>query len=131
MTPAERLLAAADLLDKRAGEATEGPWWTEESAATGQHVIQGGMVAEDLWLKVAGHVRAQDATYIATMHPEVGKALAVWLRELAAELAATPEDYCEMTPGVHFPNEDCSSWFCANVARALSVADLILAGETS
>lgn len=26
MTPAERLLAAADLLDQRASEATEGPW---------------------------------------------------------------------------------------------------------
>lgn len=48
-TPAERLLAAADLLDKRASEATEGPW-------------------------------------IATISPEVGKAMAAALREDANKI---------------------------------------------
>lgn len=65
MTPADRLLAAADLLDKRAGEATP------ELAIDD---VDSGLVPEDI-------------AYIATMHPEVGKLM---VRRMA--LASTPMD---------------------------------------
>jgi hypothetical protein len=100
MTPAERLLAAADLLEKRAGDATDGPWKArsydfdedghdfadvigkqEVEQYAGSYTIKTALVAggapepADL-----GYLHPTNATYIATMHPEVGKALAAWLR---------------------------------------------------
>ena len=76
MTPAERLLAAADLLDKRAEEATAGPWTRTNTEATGAVWIDTPETRHAFSL----HGWTADATYIATMHPEVGKALAAWLR---------------------------------------------------
>lgn len=90
MTPAERLLAAADLLDKRAGEATagpwrlDGPWWWSEGTCAAMVTAQESRRAVVMATVDAGDA---NAAYIATMHPGVGKHLVEWLREEAAEAA--------------------------------------------
>jgi hypothetical protein len=118
-TPAERLLAAADLLDKRAGEATEGPWRNHDT-----YLNLGGYTATVLsgksddvhlvaHLPSYSHDSSQfqeqphaDARYMATMHPEVGKALAALMR-WEADCVAFNDGRC-----------------------ALALADLLLAGES-
>jgi hypothetical protein len=125
-TPAERLLAAADLLDKRAAEATASPWRAkvapasvygpEEAEVMGDYraepsegilasyqEVARGVVDDDdpdgPWLLPG------DARYIATMHPEVGKGIAILLRAVSTDLASG--------------------------RAALAVADQLLAGESS
>lgn len=145
MTPAERLLAAADLLEKRAGEATPGPW------AVGSHLDAltpprtWHLEGIERWRGLANNVGLGEdeatATYIATMHPEVGKVLAAWLRELGEETVADEGDYCEgnghstivksrRTHELHERVDACTSWFCANVTRGLALADLLLASAS-
>lgn len=128
MTPAERLLAAADLLDKRAEKATDGPWTArvfdfdadshdfadvigkqEVEQYSGSYTVKTALVAggasevgEPGWLAPA------NANYIATMHPEVGKALAKVLREEARRVSL----------GFGWTQE------------ALALADLLLAGAS-
>jgi len=82
MTPAERLIAAADLLDKRAGEATEGPWnvdgpwwWGDTCAA----MVTAGLARDAVVIAPQGATDA-NTRYIATMHPEVGRAVAKVIR---------------------------------------------------
>lgn len=88
MTPAERLLAAADLLEKRAADATPGPWILglhRDGQAVGIDADDGETdVVQDIQMGLG------DAHYIATMHPEVGKALANNLRDGVALLATDP-----------------------------------------
>lgn len=133
MTPAERLIAAADLLDKRAGEATEGPW-TGRVFDGGDHefsdvigkqeveqysgsytvttaLVAGGAaeIAEPGWLEPA------NARYIATMHPEVGKTVARALRRYAEGVR---ELEGILPPGAA-PESDL-----------LTLADLVLAGDS-
>lgn len=86
MRATEELLAAADLLDKRAGEATPGPWvfdrhtYETDMDSSGYDVDgpDGGYTSR---LSSIG-----DARYIATMNPEVGKALADLMRIRADQL---------------------------------------------
>lgn len=128
MTPAERLLAAADLLDKRAREATSGPWELrfeqpiisivgeilQRPHASAETTVFAG-VDEDradsgnLDESEINWVSERDARYIATMHPEVGKALAWLLRHHAETLGA---------------------WMLDGDRGVLPIADLILAGES-
>ena len=142
MTPAERLIAAADLLDKRAGEATGGPWTAE--AASSISVLPGGRAHEfTTWLVTSpvpdeedqrtavvaaerhpltgsltgGCFDEDDAAYIATMHPEVGKALAVWLRGVGTAI-----QWDDPRIGA-YPME-------AEKSNALAIADLLLAGAS-
>jgi hypothetical protein len=118
VTPAERLIAAADLLDKRAGQATPGKWklWGMQVRADID-----GTSKLDTSLPVArtsheAGLRTFNATYIATMHPEVGKALADWLRSEAFAVR-----------GGEGRGFDGADLYRAN-PRALALADLLLAG---
>jgi len=142
-TPAERLLAAADLLDKRAGEATAGPWTAE--AATSISVLPGGLACEfTTWLVTSpvpdeegqrtavvaaerhpltgsltgGCFDEDDAAYIATMHPEVGKALAKALRREG--------NYVRQGEGRAFGGGDLT----LPEVDMLALADLLLAGAS-
>lgn len=108
MTPTERLLAAADLLDKRAGEASEGPW----------------NIIDELYMPV------EDARYIATVHPEVGKAQATWLRESAADLLDTPGTWTQHTLCARFIGHPDEANRCRHYDPALRLADLILGGAS-
>lgn len=119
MTPAERLLAAADLLDKRAGEATGNKWrvslsnrdevWADRDPSGFDSFLvatTGTRLNPDL-----SEQHMQDSLYIATMNPEFGKALAKVLRILAVDTVYEEGD------GV--AQED-----------ALALADLLLAGAS-
>lgn len=123
MTPAERLIAAADLLNKRAGEATKGQWryelldarWAGDRPA---HWVRFDLLDDDGLGETTGTVAEcpwgeRDARYIATMHPEVGKHLVEWLHEEAAEAAI----YKGVNPEHLF-------------RFALGLADLLLAGAS-
>lgn len=116
MTPAQRLLAAADLLDKRAGEATEGPWVgrvfdgddyqfadvigkQEVEQYSGSYTITTALVAGgNSEIAEPGWLAAANARYIATMHPEVGKEQAAWLRDSADDLIDTPGTWTQLCP---------------------------------
>lgn len=135
--PAARLLAAADLLDKRASEATEGPWqslaWTTVSgelrAAVAGDPQTGNYRTPDGkgWTEVARgdadcagpgpYLMQSDAAYIATMHPEVGKALAKVLRTEAKRLKRTELMLAFGGAPLFKPEPD-----------TLALADLLLAG---
>jgi hypothetical protein len=124
MTPAARLLAAADLLDKRASEATEGPWGlpqheTEcDARDDGWWIYNGRQGAAEYAVTATvpyNPKAAEDARYIATMHPEVGKALAAMLRVLGSV------DYPEVRMGVSVHTQKVFD-------AALALADLLLAG---
>lgn len=84
-TPADRLLAAADLLDELAGEATEGPWFNTRD----------GEVKNARNWDVVDRMGAgsKDARYIALMGPEVGKALTALLRMEATRIDATEKAF--------------------------------------
>jgi hypothetical protein len=112
--PVDRLLAAADLLDKRAGEATEGPWYVDDvgtivwpsSINIYRPIVQDGAISNEA-----------DAAYISTMHPEVGKALAASLRVLGSV------DYPEVRMGVSVHTQKVFD-------AALALADILLAGAS-
>jgi hypothetical protein len=126
MTPAERLTASADLLDKRASEATEGPW-----KYMGRNCIETGPIEIDVadWgpeghegLRVSTWqdnraYRYADAVYIATMHPEVGKALAKVLRSYAEGVRELDKILTSIPVG---PGR----------SAMLDLADLLLAGAS-
>lgn len=138
MTPAQRLLAAAELLDKRASEATEGPWrantWETVSGELRAEVEgdprEGNYRTRDRkgWTEVcrgdadcAGpgpYLMQADARYIATVHPGLGVALASWLRYEAERLAALTFQHTYISVEGDIIKEPC-----------LTVADLVLAGE--
>lgn len=138
MTPAERLLAAADLLDKRAGEATKGNWayelmperWEGDRPAhwvrykeDSEYGYTSGTVAECPWGE-------RDARYIATMHPEVGKALAETLRQATDDLIDTPGTWTQHTLCARFIGHPDEVNQCRHLDPILRLADLILAGES-
>lgn len=114
-TPAVRLLAAADLLEKRAGDATPGPWILglhRDGQAVGIDAHDGETdVVQDIQMGLG------DAHYIATMHPEVGKLLAASLREAAHTIDGNARLMAQGRPMI-------------NIASAflLDLADLLLAG---
>lgn len=110
MTPAERLLAAADLLEKRAGEASTGPWIEAGIGEFGWSVIGGDFpLTSSFAIETDDSEQGKaDATYIATMHPEVGKAVAKVLHEEARRVSL--------------------GWGWTQ--EALALADLLLAGAS-
>lgn len=153
MTPAERLLAAADLLEKRAGEATGGPWNTKaelDGMLAGRATV---VHARARRVVTVGQTRTHhydaaeaNAAYIATMHPEVGKALGVWLRTTGNDAEANltwdsldcpncgtacgghPFDWwCDHCGGgMGLEGKDA----CVCYKPALALADLLLAGAS-
>lgn len=127
MTPADRLHAAADLLEKLAGEATPGPWTphyasdlhTDSAAwigAPGQATPDGVFVATT----ASALEGLGDATYIATMHPEVGKLIASSLRDAACAI----ENNVNVRIPRGLPPIQVAS------ACLLDLADLLLAGTS-
>jgi len=109
VTPAERLLAAADLLEKRAGDAIS-DWRVDDN----NHLGLASVTTPSRWRPDGprySFTGPDDETtrYIATVHPEVGKALASTLRDGVALLATDPV-WC----GTHL----------------LPLADLLLAGAS-
>lgn len=86
MTPADELAAAADKLDALIAAATDGDWSALAmlGAETGSDVLAVSNDAPAGWSSVAHGISDADAAYIAAMNPLVGKALAEWLRAIAA-----------------------------------------------
>jgi hypothetical protein len=120
--PAERLLAAADLLDKRAGEATE-DWQLDDDNHLALLAITTPYSIGAKWRPSGARYSftgPDDATtaYIATMNPEVGKAIAAWLRSEA-----------QAVRGGEGRGFDGANLYLAN-PRSLALADLLLAGES-
>jgi hypothetical protein len=117
MTPAARLLAAADLLDKRAGEATEGPWTVERWEDFLGEQVTWSLPGIERWRGLKNDVQLGEdeatARYIATMHPEVGKALATALRVEGGTVAGWAPEPAE-----------------SHAALLLPIADLLLAGAS-
>jgi hypothetical protein len=109
-TPAARLLKAAEILEKRANEAIEGPWYANVDDLIGGYRV-GTVNAPASQSARAEHIGSfinePNARYIATMHPEVGKVLAAWLRDEGS--------FAQRGLGYQ--------------RRAEEVADLVLAGE--
>jgi hypothetical protein len=104
-SPAARLLAAADLLDKRANEATDGPWaacepndlWkrpyvieTRTEGLVSKWKAEGDDEIYPHSFVIAetrqGGPRMADAEWIALVNPEIGKALADLLRAEVSEM---------------------------------------------
>jgi hypothetical protein len=87
LTPAETLRAAAKVLRERSEAATSGPWaWEAPSSdnwPTGDQSLYGAddsLVLYGWGYDASGiDATAADRTYVATMHPGVGLALADWL----------------------------------------------------
>lgn len=113
-SPADELRAAATRLKKLASQATPGPW---EATWRGQEYQLDGNSEDDLspvaeWTyaivatePAAAEQRAEcdtaDADYIAAMGPNVALALADWLDETAAHLAATATPFWQEGVGRH------------------------------
>jgi hypothetical protein len=114
------LLAAADLLERRADAARPSPWGVEPKTdhESGREAWNVCHVRDYPWLEVAYGMHEPNARYIATMHPEVGKALAAWLRSEAQAVRGGE--------GRGFDGVDL---YRAN-PRSLALADLLLAGES-
>lgn len=81
MSAADRLREAARVLRERAEAASEGEWWpyrTVPSDLDAEWIVDSGLT-----FICSTHIDSErgraDATYIATMHPVVGLALANWL----------------------------------------------------
>lgn len=104
-TPAERLLKAAEILEKRATEAEAGPWRTMVMGSEGSKVLGGGDT-----VSTSRHVALvrEDwtARYIATMSPDLGRMVADALR------------YEAHKTDILLPNP-----------HLVALADLVLAGE--
>jgi hypothetical protein len=127
MTPAERLLAAADLLDKRAGEATEGPWQAGEFCVWTTADVEDGVIVSD-GPNGGGGASEENARYIALVHPEVGKALAEWLRREAKKpMILDPAQWKAFEDGT-LDEPEREIW--SGDPEALALADLLLAGES-
>lgn len=92
MSSADELRAAADRLDELAGAATPGPWSVGSVNPTTNGSWFGNMDPEVPG--PVGDAYLTDAAYIATLSPEVGKALAATLRAVAAAWPASEPDHC-------------------------------------
>ena len=100
MSDVERLQEAARVLRKAAQEATPGPWEVDGQGPgpefrnmgcgvvyTMHESVLGGdiaMPAGDMYPR-GGYSPMEDMTYIATVNPEVGLAVAEWLDHYAAQ----------------------------------------------
>lgn len=98
MTPAEEIKQAADKLKALTGDATKGPWHSENTNTRwgedhDHHIVGGGKILATF---SNGHNGPLNAMYAAAMHPGVGEALAKWLDSWTGtelnEAAALPED---------------------------------------
>lgn len=130
MTPAERLLAAADLLEKRAGEAGESPWRFSGETYDADQFGSGWDVDAPNGGYVTRLATKEDATYIATMHPEVGKAVAKVLRDSVQYLASVPGSLTQHTLCADFVDIWRTSIRCPHYDGLLALADLLLAGAS-
>jgi hypothetical protein len=104
MTPAERLRAAADLIERTGAAATPGPWRIGRKVGRTLY-CQGDPMFGDPLIGVLDEI--DDAAWIALVGPDLAPALAAWMRGEAEVWDEGPE----------FGSLD-----------ALAVADLILRG---
>lgn len=124
MAPIDRLIAAADLLDKRASEATEGPWevGTINDRITPPQTWH--LEGVERWRGLRNNVNLGEdeatARYIATMHPEVGKLVAASMREAAYTIERNAQLVAQGRPMISIAS-----------AFLLDLADLLLAGDRS
>lgn len=107
-SPADRLLAAAELLDKRADAA--------------ERQVRGYGPGEYYWGATYSAIQSDGmggeiGDYAATMHPEVGKALAVAFRDAGDTILRNVEE--RMPRGLPIVQV---------TASLLDLADLVLAG---
>lgn len=96
MSAVEQLRAAADRLENLAQSATSGPWGRAGVDGMGFAVHRGEHGT------VALYASSGDAAYIAAMSPEVGGALAAWLRAEADAHVSVTDDFrcCRMAPAL-------------------------------
>lgn len=127
-TPAETLRSAARLMRELACAASEGPWksWVEGRDHQGGDSMIGTADEDggDLYVRVgAGHHPkwVADQDYIASMHPQVGLALARWLEAEAGR--ASGMDGRE--------DSDAYPMWLETFEHPLRIAGAYLNGETS
>lgn len=111
--PAERLRAAADLIERTGAAATPGPWWVAPTERG--DVFAGDWRVADTWPGVGLHPESEvsvlaNAAWIALLGPDTAPHLAMWLN--------TQADHVDLR------GTDC---MCCDAAVAF--ADLILRGE--
>jgi hypothetical protein len=83
-SPSALLRRAADRLDELALAAAAGPWSADASIPYGHRVGTSGESDWVAWTGEHGEDRsADDARYIAAMHPPTGRAVAAMLRAAA------------------------------------------------
>ena len=123
---ADRLRQAARVLRERAEAASEGEWRPFRSGLKGVDaawIVDSGptFIAST---QIDSERGKADATYIATVHPGVGLALADWLDAIGAYWALVEES--------GEPARDADGWevsFDETLdSHALRIADLILGG---
>lgn len=92
-TPAAELRSAAEKIRAIVWDASDGPWAHEHE---GGYIVHGqqGSVAEAI-------DRAVDAAHIATWHPLVALAVAVWLKHWTELDASERETRCGMCGDDH------------------------------
>ena len=127
MTPAEELRSAAEMIRRHATDVTAGPWKSEASVAHGHRV---GTTNDTSWVAWTGEHReensAQDADWIALLHPGVGLALAKLLddcAELHEPHTCDKHEGCAPLGCQWCADEDSP---CADVRNALAVARQVL-----
>ncbi|MES9522426.1 hypothetical protein [Streptomyces capoamus] len=96
MTPAEEIKQAADKLKALTGDATEGPWHSENPNTRwgddhDHDIIGGGKILATF---SNDHNGPLNADYAAAMHPGVGALLAKWLE-------SAEEDARQIGPDPH------------------------------
>lgn len=124
MTPAERLRAAADLIEQRASEATPGPWQPEYAynnhsrvqaifvdCADGDSDACDDVDCIDGAHSIGGMESTADNLWVLIAHPSLGPPLATWLRAEA----------------LHYDMRGRVLALSCH-AEALAVADVILGG---
>lgn len=110
-TPADRLRAAADLVEQRAAAATPGPWVAERRPYSHENVA-GHVAAPNLVSTTRAGVAlstVDDTAWITLAGPQIAPHLAAWLRERA--------DYVDAVQ-------------VCNEPHALALADAILGGAS-
>lgn len=127
MTPAERLRAAADLIERTGTAATPGPW-IADGAGVYLTDDRGSFVADTCGSHPAQDAKA-DAAWIALVGPDLAPALAAWLRGTAA--SHRPDGNPGKDPWgctMCYPHD--SDWPCDVVDDAVAFADLILRAQS-
>lgn len=148
---AQRLRDAAKVLRERAGATEPGPWEARRggliarASSSPRFVWPSHATADGQYWEGQRERNHATATYIATMHPGVGLALADWLDSEAAGDGHLPHRYPTGAPSevvswacqecgevineMYGPSTTCPVDWRPRDVHAVAVADLILGAE--